>query len=135
MAHYAFINPNTNEVVEVITGRDETDTENLPEGFSSWEEYYETKRDGLICKRTSYNTFANEHENEGTAFRGNYATIGGVYDSENDVFYKTQPYESWTLDTATWQWVSPIPYPTDGNIYIWSDISYQNDNTTGWVQV
>lgn len=135
MAHYAFINPNTNEVVEIITGRDETDTENLPEGFSSWEDYYETKRDGLICKRTSYNTYGNEHEYEGTAFRGNYATIGGIYDSDNDVFYKSQPYDSWTLDTATWQWISPIPYPTDGNIYTWSEISYQNNNTNGWIQV
>jgi hypothetical protein len=135
MAHYAFINPNTSEVVEVITGRDETDTENLPEGFSSWEDYYETKRDGLICKRTSYNTFANEHVNEGTAFRGNYATIGGIYDSDNDVFYRSQPFGSWTLDTSTWQWVSPVPYPTDGNIYIWSEITYESDNTTGWLQV
>jgi hypothetical protein len=135
MAHYAFINPNTNKVVEVITGRDETDTENLPEGFSSWEDYYETKRDGLICKRTSYNTFANEHVNEGTAFRGNYATIGGIYDSDNDVFYRSQPFGSWTLDTSTWQWVSPVPYPTDGNIYIWSEITYESDNTTGWLQV
>lgn len=135
MAHYAFINPNTNKVVEVITGRDETDTENLPEGFSSWEDYYETKRDGLICKRTSYNTFANEHVNEGTAFRGNYANIGGIYDSDNDVFYRSQPFGSWTLDTSTWQWVSPVPYPTDGNIYIWSEITYESDNTTGWLQV
>jgi hypothetical protein len=49
MAHYAFINSD-NIVVEVITGKNED--ENTPEGFSSWEAYYETKRDGLTCKRT-----------------------------------------------------------------------------------
>ena len=57
MAHYSFIN-DENIVVEVITGKDEDDLETLPEGFASWEEYYETKRDGLTCKRTSYNTQA-----------------------------------------------------------------------------
>lgn len=135
MAHYAFINPNTNKVVEVITGKDEDNLDTLPEGFSSWEEYYETKRSGVICKRTSYNTGMNEHRLDGTPFRGNFAGIGDVYDSDNDVFYRSQPYDSWTLDTATWQWVSPIPYPTDGNMYIWSEETHQNDNTTGWLQV
>ena len=49
MAHYAFINTDL-EVVEVITGKDEDDLDTLPEGFDSWEEYYETQREGLTCK-------------------------------------------------------------------------------------
>jgi len=110
MAHYSFIDEN-NIVVEVITGKDEDDLETLPEGFASWEEYYETKRDGLTCKRTSYNTQANEHLLGGTAFRGNYAGIGYVYDQDNDVFYPAQPYPSWTLNDETWGWESPVPYP------------------------
>ena len=107
MAHYCFIN-DENIVVEVITGKDEDDLETLPEGFASWEEYYETKRDGLTCKRTSYNTQANEHLNEGTAFRGNYAGVGYSYDPDNDVFIPPQPtIDGWTftLDQDTWSWI------------------------------
>ena len=124
MAHYGFID-NDNIVVEVITGIDENDTENLPEGFDSWEAYYETKRDGLTCKRTSYNTMANQHLNDGTPFRGNYAGIGMVYDQENDVFYLAQPYPSWILNEETWTWDSPVPYPEidpdSPTIYEWNE--------------
>ena len=125
MAHYCFINEN-NIVVEVITGKDEDDLETLPEGFASWEEYYQTKRDGLTCKRTSYNTNANEHLNGGTAFRGNYAGIGFTYDPDNDVFYAEQPYPSWLLNESTWTWNPPIPYPDDDLIYDW------NEETESW---
>ena len=128
MAHYSFINEE-NIVVEVITGKDEDDLETLPEGFASWEEYYQTKRDGLTCKRTSYNTNANEHLNGGTAFRGNYAGIGFIYDRTNDVFYAPQPFPSWTLNNTTWTWEAPSPYPTDGKIYRW------DESTTSWKEV
>lgn len=107
MAHYAFINKE-NIVVEVITGRDETDSENLPEGFANWEEYYETRRDGLTCKRTSYNTIGNEHILGGTPFRGNYAWDNYSYDPDNDVFISPMPViDGWTftLDETTWSWV------------------------------
>lgn len=87
MAHYAFINAKK-IVVEVITGRDEDD---LVEGISDWETYYATKRDGLICKRTSYNTYRDEHglsqhTNGGIPFRGTYAAIGYTYDEDLDEF-------------------------------------------------
>jgi len=125
MAHYSFINEE-NIVVEVITGKDESDIDSLPDGFASWEEYYESKRDGLICKRTSYNTYANTHLFDGEAFRGNFAGVGFVYDSNNDVFYEQQPFASWTLDQTTWHWKPPIPYPDDENVYQW------NEETQSW---
>ena len=126
MAHYCFIDEN-NIVVEVITGKDEDDLETLPDGFASWEEYYETKRDGLICKRTSYNTQANQHLDGGTAFRGNYAGIGHIYDESNDVFYSPQPYPSWTISADTnWQWIPPVDHPNDGEFYEW------NEETQSW---
>ena len=130
MAHYAFIKDNI--VTEVITGIDETET--APDGYADWEEYYLTKRPGQdACKRTSYNTFANAHTLEGTAYRGNYAGIGHTYDSSNDVFYEPQPYSSWTLDNNDWQWKAPLSYPDDGELYKWDEEAYQADNSTGWV--
>ena len=134
MAHYAFIKDNL--VTEVITGKDETET--APEGFANWEEYYLTKRpDQDACKRTSYNTIGNTHNDSGTAFRGNYAGIGFTYDSSNDVFYPSQPYASWTCTAETnWTWTAPLAYPSDGDGeigYVWDEDAYQADNSTGWV--
>ena len=124
MAHYAFINDN-NIVTEVIVGIDEDNTETLPEGFSSWEEWYGDFR-GQTCKRTSYNTIANAHSGEGTPFRGNYAGIGYTYDYARDAFIPPKPYASWTLDETTCLWQAPVAYPDDGEMYTW------NEETTTW---
>ena len=124
MAHYSFINTE-NLVVEVITGINEDDTETLPENYASWEEYYETQRDGLVCKRTSYNTLGGEHLLDGTPFRGNYAVIGFTYDPVNDVFYAQQPFPSWILNETTWIWDPPVEYPEydedDPKFYEWNE--------------
>lgn len=117
MAHYAFLDEN-NIVIEVIVGIDEDNLDELPEGFSSWEEWY-GDFEGKTCKRTSYNTNQNEHLLGGTPFRGNYAGIGHTYDEENDVFYSPQPYPSWTLDESTWYWIPPVPYPEDDGESYW----------------
>ena len=127
MAHYAFINEN-NIVTEVIVGKNEDDTTDLPEGFADWEAWYADFR-GQTCKRTSYNTMANEHSGEGTAFRGNYAGIGFTYDTENDVFYAPKPFSKWILNETTWLWEAPEAYPDDGKDYVW------NDNKGEWEEV
>jgi hypothetical protein len=135
MAHYAFIDDN-DIVTEVIVGIDEDSTDTLPEGYTSWEDWYLTQRpESSFCKRTSYNTIANAHSGSGTAFRGNYAGIGFTWDQTNDVFYPPQPYGSWTL-SSDWVWEAPIDYPDDGNAYIWNENAYQADTadpkTEGW---
>ena len=118
MAHYAFIDPATNLVTEVIVGVDEWENVNGITGTEGWEQLYETQRPGKICKRTSYNG----------NFRAHYAGIGYTYDADNDVFYAPQPYPSWTLDDA-WNWQPPVPYPDDGGQYVW------DEETGGWVQL
>lgn len=127
MAHYAFLDEN-NIVQEILVGIDENDITELPNGYDSWESYYSFIK-GMTCKRTSYNTSNNEHLFGGTAFRGNYAGVGSIYDTNNDVFYRPQPYPSWILDENTWTWKAPIDYPADadGNIgYTW------NEETQSW---
>ena len=90
--------------------------------------------------QTSYNTRYGVHYGQdgepdgGVALRGNYAGVGMVYDSTNDVFYAPQPYASWTL-ADTWVWVAPITYPNDGKLYTWDEDAYQADNTTVWIEV
>ena len=125
MAHYAFIN-DENIVVEVITGRDEDE---VVAGITDWEAYYETKREGLRCLRTSYNTRAGEHTGGGTPFRGNYAGKGYLYREDLDAFIPPQPYDSWTLSTTKFIWEAPVAYPEDGGMYTWDEA------TTSWVAV
>ena len=85
--------------------------------------------------QTSYNTRGGVHYDQdgnpdgGVALRGNYAGIGYVYDHANDVFYAPQPFASWSLNKTTWLWDAPIPYPTDGMLYIW------DEPTVSWVQI
>lgn len=133
MAHYTFLD-NTNTVIEVIVGKEEDDLDTLPNGFTSWEDYYLTKRPNANkCLRTSYNTLENLHITGGTPFRGNYAGIGFTYNEENDIFLPPKPFESWTLNTDKAKWEAPISEPDNVELYFWDEEQYQNDNTLGWV--
>ena len=125
MAHYALLNEN-NIVTQVISGADEDNTTDLPDGYTDWETWYKDLYSVADCKRTSYNTVGNVHLLGGTAFRGNYAGIGYTYDSINDVFYTPKPYDSWIIDEDTWIWEPPTPMPDDGNMYMW------NEDTQSW---
>ena len=61
------------------------------------------------------------------AIRYNFAGIGYAYDSVADAFIAPKPYPSWLLDTSTYQWVAPVPYPNDGHLYEWDEA------TLSWV--
>jgi len=115
MGHYAFIN-DQNIVTEVITGKDETDKTE-----PDWEVHYAQFREGMICRRTSYNTIGGEHRNGGTPFRKNYAGIGFTWDEARDAFIPPKPYPSWTLVESTCQWEAPVARPDDGKFYIWNE--------------
>jgi hypothetical protein len=123
MAHYAFLDEN-NIVTEVITGVDEniiqTDLDGTQVGGSSeaWESFY-SNRKGQVCKRTSYNN----------NYRKNYALIGSLYSEEFDVFIPPQIYNSWVLNEETFKWEPPIPMPTSGERYEWSE------STLNWVEI
>lgn len=100
--------------------------------------------------KTSYNTRGGKYYNaDGTeasdqsqALRGNYAGIGYTWDEDNAIFWPKQPHASWTKNTTTASWDSPITYPSvtdDGqdpvvfryNIY-WNETGYQANNAKGW---
>lgn len=53
--------------------------------------------------------------------RKNYAGIGFLYDPIRDAFIPPKPYPSWVLNEASCQWNSPVPYPTDGQQYVWDE--------------
>jgi hypothetical protein len=76
--------------------------------------------------QTSYNTYGNQHRLDGTPLRGNFAGVGYIYDSTNDVFYAPKPFPSWLLNETTWLWEAPVAMPTDDKVYTW------NESTTSW---
>lgn len=117
MAHFAELDEN-NVVLRVIVGVDHP---------YDGEAIYQNET-GKVWKRTSYNTQSGVHVLGGTPFRKNYAGIGYTYDSQRDAFIPPKPYPSWTLVEETCQWISPVSYPTDGNMYQWDEA------TVSWIQ-
>jgi hypothetical protein len=83
--------------------------------------------------QTSFNTRGGIHYGEdgqpdgGVALRMNYAMIGGNYDEQADAFYENPLYPDMILNTTTYTWEYPVPYPTDGNAYEW------DSNNHNWV--
>lgn len=123
MAHYAFLDEN-NIVTEVIVGRDEDD---LAEGVTSWEDYYGAVREQR-CVRTSYNTSAGAHNEDGEPFRGNFAGIGFEYREDLGAFISPAPFASWVLNDANFSWDAPIERPAEGD-WEW------DESTASWEPV
>jgi hypothetical protein len=122
MAHFALLD-SSNTVIFVTVGRDEDNEVDI------------SRRTGQTYKKTSYNTRGgiyygtNGQPDDGTPFRGNYAGIGYIYDSKNDVFYSPQPFPSWKISAPTWLWTAPVPYPKNGKTYKWDESNQQ------WIEV
>lgn len=121
MAHYAFLDEN-NIVTQVIVGKDEG------EDGIDWEQYYGAKRTSYNTRGgIYYDTNTNKpHINQSKAFRKNYAGIGYTYDVTRDAFIPPKPYNSWILNEQSCLWQAPIPYPGDGQNYLW------NEETQNW---
>jgi hypothetical protein len=119
MSHFAKLDQN-NVVIFVTVGRQEDDGKE--------QELYQ--RTGDVYRQTSYNTHGGVHYNSKTgqpsddqskALRKNYAGLGFVYDEERDAFIPPQPYDSWILNEGTCLWEPPVPYPLDGESYVWDE--------------
>lgn len=76
--------------------------------------------------QTSYRTKGNQHP-EGCPLRKNYAGVGYSYDGTG--FHSPRPYQSWSLNTDTYLWEAPIPYPSDGKVYKWNELTLSWDET------
>ena len=135
MAHFAKIDEN-NLVINVVTLNDSDmlDSENNP-SETVGQNYLQTHNNwpSNLWIQTSYNTKEGKHLLGGTPFRGNYAVVGGTWDSVNNIFLPEKPYSSWVKNTTEARWQSPIgdaPALTDEQLtaasyYAW-DESNQN---------
>ena len=131
MAHFAKLDEN-NVVTQVIV----VDNKDITDPHTGQEDEilgiaFCKKLLGGNWKQTSYNNNT----------RVRYAGIGYSYNAALDAFVPPQPYDSWTLDNETADWVSPLgaaPELTEAEVearsfYRWDEEAYQADNTTGWV--
>jgi hypothetical protein len=122
MSHYAHLDENDN-VINVIV----VDKEKIESGqFGDPRFWVETDR------HTSYGIhYGEDGKPDGKPpFRGNHATIGGVYDRVNDVFYTGRPFLSWRISGPDWIWKPPVPKPPRTNkiVNVW------NESTHSWDQ-
>lgn len=85
------------------------------------QDFIDLLEDANSYVQTSYNTKGGIHELGGTPLRKNFAGVGFTYDKDRDAFIPAKPHASWTLDEDTCLWISPIPYPEDGNKYLWNE--------------
>ena len=118
MSHFAKLDAN-NIVTFVTVGRQEDDGK----------EQELCERTGDVYRQTSYNTRGGVHygpdgepsADQSKALRKNYAGIGYLFDEERDAFIPPKPYPSWLLNEDTCLWESPVPYPSDGGMYVWDE--------------
>ena len=132
MAHFAQLDSNNVVTQVIVVSNDDTSDSNGTETESIGVAFCQKLLGAdTNWKQTSYNG----------NMRVRYAGIGYSYNAELDAFVPPQPYASWTLDSGTADWVSPLgaaPALTDeqtaaGSYYRWDEDAYQADNTAGWV--
>ena len=151
MAHFAKLGINGKVLsVEVVAdadtqGADGTELEsvgvdflNKTHGWPLWAKTSYNTRGGKY-----YNADGTEASDQSKAYRGNYAGIGYTWDEDNNIFWPKQPHASWTKNTSTASWDSPITYPSvtdDGQDPVvftydisWDEALYQGDNNKGWI--
>jgi hypothetical protein len=118
MAHFAQLDEN-NVVLQVIVIHNNELMDNGVESEAKGIAFCQSLFPGTTWVQTSYNG----------NIRKNYTGIGFTYDSQRDAFISPKPYPSWVLNETTCQWEAPVPYPQDGQRYVW-DETQQN-----WVPV
>jgi len=122
MAHFAKLDENNN-VLWVTPLDDSICNDDEATGVAYLTEHHNWP----YWKKTSYNTFANEHKTGKTAYRGNYASVGHVYDPDLDIFkQKNKPYPSWTMNNTTGLFEAPVARPSDdadNKDHVWDESS------------
>ena len=119
MAHFAELNDNNIVLRVVVVGNEDTADEDGNEVETIGIDFCQNLFGGGTWIQTSYN------RNLRKAFAGK----GFTYDADLDIFVPPSPFPSWVRvvhDVIDWE--APVPWPDDGNFYIW------DEETTSWVE-
>ncbi len=143
MAHFAKISED-NEVLQVVY-MDDKDTQNKDGVEIESEGQYHLEKHNHwpqhLWIKCSYRTKGGKHyendnqtlsSDQSKAFRKNYPGIGWIWDPENDLFRRPQPYPSWTLNLTTGRWDPPVPKPEPSNEALSDDYEW-DENNKNWV--
>ena len=139
MAHFAKLSEDNRVLsIEVVADADTTNDQNVEDeatgitfltnvhGWPLWAKCsYNTRRG------KHYDSEGNESSDQSKAYRKNFPGIGYTWDPDKDMFYRPQPYPSWTLNETTGDWDSPVERPAhvpEGNGYYWDEA------TLNWVE-
>ncbi len=83
---------------------------------------------GINFLNNLYHTQDNWRETKLENTKGSsFAGINYNYDPNNNIFYPQKPFNSWVLNLDTYEWLAPIPYPTDGQMYRWNETNQSWD--------
>lgn len=107
MAHFAKIDENNIVQNIIVVSNEDCGNLEFPESEPVGQAFIASCGIEGNWKQTSYNTDGNQHTFGKTPFRGNYASIGGIYDPELDAFYTQKNSQYATLDLTTFKWALP----------------------------
>jgi hypothetical protein len=125
MAHFAQIDSQYIVQQVLVISQDEVDTGNWGDPASWVQTSYNTR--GGIYYTPNTNT---PDPDQSKAFRKNFAGIGSMYlpsGPEGEGFTPPSPYPSWSMNSFSYLWEAPVPYPDDGAHYEWDEA------TLSWV--
>lgn len=119
MAHFAQLDEN-NFVVQVI----------VVNNSEVFENGYESEQKGVdFCKSLFGSNTRWKQTSYNASIRKNFAGVGFLFDPIRDAFIAPKPFDSWTLDYVTCQWLPPVAYPNDEKLYFW------NEQQLNWIEI
>ena len=100
MKYFAFYS-NNNVVAQVLTVPDSANEADF------------VRRIGMSCKETF----------KDGSFRGKFAGVGFNYVPEHDIFVPPKPFDNWTIDVDSAEWVAPVDKPSGDGEYFWNEFT------------
>ena len=117
MAHFAELGNNNTVLRIVIVDNDmimRGDEESDEKGINYLQRLF---GENTVWKQTSYNN----------NFRGRYAAKGFIYNEDKDVFHPPKLHPSWVYNDELNEYEAPVPYPDDGEYYLWNEENQEWD--------
>lgn len=105
-----------NNIVTAVITVSEQDLQNLP--------FPESEEVGIAFLNTVIPNAVWKQTSDIHSFRFHFAGIGYKFHPEcgaHGGFAPPKPFENFVWDEATCTWIPPIPHPTDGLDYYWSE--------------
>jgi hypothetical protein len=121
MSHFAQIDENGIVLQVLVIDQDEINSYRWGDPATWIQTSYNTRGGVYYTPNTS-----SPDPDQSKAFRKNYAGIGYTWDGVG--FIPPKPYPSWIMNSFSYLWEAPVPYPEDGNFYAW------DEDTLSWIE-